>query len=922
MSRECGMRITSVLAGNRVTKHTSAGFTLVEMAVAMMIVGIFLAGAGHMYTLYMKNKAMTKTQQAISNVTEALSAFKNVHGRYPCPAPLKELRTSASYGHEVDCSGAPPAAAGATLPVNAAAFLPLPFSFPTYRGGVPIRYISSPTPLTAAFTSALAHATTSGVGVDVATTTASYISWYSSTAGGGCMDYDAGWGWRFLICEEDTLNGALTTFNATVAGTGTPGDPARALVAGQCLNGGTDPVDGICIEQSTRTDLGAAPRVRVGGIPFRDMQMEEDDVIDGYGSRLVYAVTERLANASTFRSGEGGIEIRDGAGNILSGGETSASFVVISHGPNKNGAIEAQGTVLPCVNGATVLDGQNCRDFALATDTSAIYVMDAYASGTNTFDDSVNYFADMEDQLWRRFDPLSENIVDLSENFVGIGMTSAAALTDNLTISQSTVNNVPDPTIARGLAVTNSKSTTGTAATVESFHGGALRVGRFSAGAHSGKILTNQICLENDPSKCFRPDRIAGAYDGNPTAGTRGMGCPAGQYMVGIADGRAICSPVRVSCPPGQAMTGTDAAGMPTCAIPTASCPDEIVNLCGTSYTLLAIGHGGTRRVNYTVGGACAYADYACNVGTWNLTARFGEETLSGTVCTYASASAPTGSTSGLSCGAGYSGTYTTGFKYLCDGTTTNTSSSFATDCTCSGITDNVFCDPSFGGGVIGTKEKHCTAGVLDAGYSVFTGADTLSYPSEAALTAALCSCGKSPNWRFAVCPAGKVRKATPVDPVPAASQPAFPGWPVDADQGGYYFQSVDMVSCTYSDGPTDYSNCECDPRTQWLETAPACPACERMSTPTRTRQTNSGAGCSWIDDPDTSSNTLGTCVAKTFTWKSTGVQVGRPRPLSDGRGGNPECGSVCTCAQSGRRGTCASSDGTRWTFYKSRCSE
>lgn len=915
------MRIVSVLEKSRLARNISAGFTLVEMAVAITIVGIFLAGAGHMYTLYMKNKAMTQTQQAISNVTAALSAFKNVHGRYPCPAPLKELRTSVNYGHEVDCSGAPPAAAGATLPVNAAAFLPLSFSSPFYRGGVPIRYIwTSTTPVSAAFTAALANATLSGVGVDVATTSAGYTSWYTGTTGGGCLDWTS-FGWRYLICEEPSLNAALTTFNTTVAGTGTPGDPARALAAGQCLNGGADPVDGICIEQSTRTDLGVPPRVRIGGIPFRDMQMEEEDVIDGYGSRLVYAVTERLANASTFRSREGGIEIQDGAGNVLSGGDTSASFVVISPGPNKNGAVLADGVVLPCVAGGTDLDGQNCRNFASVADTLAVYVMDAYASGTNTFDDSVNYFADMQDELWRRFDPLSENIVDLSENFVGVGVTSAAALTDTLTISQSTVNNVPDPTVARALSVTNSKST-GAAATLESFHGGALRVGSFSAGAHSGRVLANQICLENDATRCFTPDRIAAAYDNDPTTGTRGMGCPAGQYMTGISAGRALCSPVRVSCPPGQAMTGTDAAGMPTCETPTASCPDEIVNLCGTSYTLLAIGHGGTRRINYTTGGACAYADYACSVGTWNLTARFGEETLSGAVCTYASATAPTGSTPGLSCGAGYTGTYTVGFKYLCDGTTVNTSSSFSADCTCAGVTDNVFCDPTFGGGVVGTKRKLCTAGVLDAGYSVFTGADTLSYPSEAALTAALCSCSKTANWRFAVCPAGKVRKATPVDPVPVAGQPAFPGWPVDTTQGGYYFQSVDMASCTYSDGPTDYSNCECAPNTQWIETPPACAACEKMSTPTRTRQVNSGVNCSWINDPDTSANTLGTCTAKTFTWKSTGVTVGRPRPLADGRGGAPECGSVCTCAQSGRRTTCASSDGTRWVFYKSRCSE
>ena len=916
------MRVVSVLGGRRLVKNISAGFTLVEMAVAMMIVGIFLGAAGHMYTVYMKNKAITQTQQAISDVTEALSAFKNVHGRYPCPAPLKELRTSVNYGHEIDCSGAPPAAAGTPLPVNAAAFLPFFFTASSFRAGRPIRYMFEfTTTPSATFTNAVANATLSRVGVDVATTTSAYTAWVNSTAGGGCINYSVAT-MRLLICEETTLDAALATFNTMFATAGTPGDPARALVAGQCLNGGTDPVDGICIEQSTRTDLAAPPRVRVGGIPFRDMQMEEEDVVDGYGSRLVYAVTERLANASTFRSREGGIEIQDGAGNVLSGGDTSASFVVISPGPNKNGAIGINGSVSPCVSGGTNLDGQNCRNFAVTTDTSAVYVMDAYASGTNTFDDSVNYFANMTDELWRRFDPLSENIVDLSENFVGIGMPSTAALTDDLTISQSTVNNITDPTASRALSVTNSKST-GAGPTLESFHGGALRVGRFSAGAHSGKVLTDQICLENDATRCFRPDRIAAAYDGDPTAGTRGMGCPTGQYMTGISAGRALCSPVRVSCPPGEAMTGINSAGNPTCAIPTASCSNSTVSLCGTNYTLLAMGHGGTRTINYTTGGACASAKYQCSAGTWNLVTRYGEEDRSGFACTYSSAAAPTGSTSGTSCGVGYSGTYTTIFKYLCDGTTTRTSSTFSTDCTCSGVTDNVLCDPSLGGGVVGTKEKRCTGGVLDSGYSIFIGSDGAAYPAEAALTAALCSCSKAANWRFSDCSSGKVRKATPVDPVPTAGQPAFPGWPTDITKGGYYFQSVDMSTCAYSDGPKNYSNCECAPKTQWIESTPPCAACEKMSTPTRTRQLNSGADGSWINDPDTSENTLGTCEAKSFTWKSTGVQKGPKRPLSEGKGSTPDCGTgTCTCAKSGKLGTCASSNGTYYIFYKARCSE
>jgi prepilin-type N-terminal cleavage/methylation domain-containing protein len=901
--------------GNKSNQSSQSGFTLLEMAISIMIVGIVLAMAGQGYSLYVENKANLKTRQAITNVTMALSAFKNIRGRYPCPAPLKEARTSANYGHEIDCSGSPPTPAAAPIPaVNT--FLPFNIASPAYRGGAPLRFTDVVPESDPAYTNALSRLTTAGVSIE--NNMGVYLTWAAGTGSANCFDWSTVMlivRYHRILCDESPVVALVAAFNAANMTAGTPGDPARALVPGQCLNGGADP-DGICIEASTRTDLATPPRVRVGGIPFRDMQLEETDVIDGYGSRLVYAVTEPLANAATFRASEGGIEIQDAAGNVLSGQETSASFVVVSPGKNRNGAVDIQGTVRPCVTSGTNFDGQNCRNFATTTDTQSTYVMDAYAAGTGSFDDRIDYFSDTSDELWRRFDPTAESIVDLSRKNVGVGIPNVASLTDPLVVSQSTVNNVSDPTQHRLLAPTNSIDP------AESFQSGALRVGTFAAGSHSGKILTNSICLETDTTKCFSPQRIAGAYDGSPTAGTRGMGCPAGHYMTGIKDGRALCEPIRIFCPPGQAVTGTDASGNVLCEVPVASCPSEVVNLCGTPYTLLPMGSTGTRTIDYTVGGACATATYACTDGAWVLSSRWGEETLSGFACEYSSATAPTSAASGLSCGTGYSGTYAETKKTLCNGSVSTVSSSFSSDCSCVGQTDDVFCDPSFGGGVVGTKKKLCTAGILDTNYSVFTGSDSVSYASESALTTALCSCGKTANWRFEACGAGKVRVSSPSTPA-EVGLPDFPGWPADATQGVYYAQHVDMTSCTYIDGPKDSSNCGCSPAMRMLEEAPLCATCEKVENSTKTRQINNGPGCSWVNDPDTSANVVGTCTTKTPLWKSTGV-VKRTGPLSNGRGGTPECDSGCSCTSTplGKKGTCAKRTSTNWIFYKAKCLE
>ncbi|HNQ92824.1 MAG TPA: type II secretion system protein [Alphaproteobacteria bacterium] len=776
------------------TPVNPSGFTLIEMAISLIIIGFVLAAGIQLYALYKENQERTLTTQAVSRATTAIFEYKNAHGRFPCPAPIKEARTSPNYGHETDCAD------------------------PTIGTGV-------------------------------------------------------------------------------------------VVPPGKCLNGTTAPdnYDGICVEQSTRVPALPNPRIRVGSIPFRELQIDEKDTIDGYGSRLVYAVTENMAaSAALFKDSEAGIELRDGNGNVMSNNNQSIAFMVISPGKNKNGAVSLNGTVSACNNAANMLDAENCRDFASLLNTQAIYAYNAQSAGTSEFDDTVEYFVPTEAELWRRENPTSENIIDLSENNVGVGVTTPSNLTDTLTIEQSTVNNTANINDSRNLNVTNSLGNKN--------QSGALRVGKYSAGAHSGKVLADQYCTD-DGTNCFTTDRIVGAYDNDPSAGTSGMGCPAGQYMTGIGSGRAICAPIRMACSSGKVLKGFNADGSPICEVPLQSCPDETQALCGHSYVLSAAGNGSVRTINYNTGGACAYANYTCVNGVWTLGTHFD----TAYACTFTTAGQPTQSLSGQACTTGYTGTYTQNQAQNCLGNWVNTTNTAAADCNCVGVTSNVNCVAAFGGAIAGTKSKVCLdAHTLDTNYTVFTGNDTLSYGTEAALLAANCVCGKTEDWEFTT----KTNYVLTASPTPASFASPVKSWPGGAGSANcqYRKRNVDTSTCSYTYTGWDSSNCECATGYNWKHTNPTCAACNEVDTQNNIRQIRGGGTCGWIDDPDTSANVAGTCKPINYIWKSSGVVAGPSKPLADGRGTSPVCTSACTCGENGSTGTCAIATATEWTFYSATC--
>ena len=78
----------------------SKGFTLVEMAIVLLIVGLLLGGGLTVLTTQLEQQRVKDTQRLLDEVREALTGFAIANGRLPCPAPATAATGSALAGLE------------------------------------------------------------------------------------------------------------------------------------------------------------------------------------------------------------------------------------------------------------------------------------------------------------------------------------------------------------------------------------------------------------------------------------------------------------------------------------------------------------------------------------------------------------------------------------------------------------------------------------------------------------------------------------------------------------------------------------------------------------------------------------------------------------------------------------------------------
>lgn len=90
--------------------NRSHGFTLVEMAVVLVIVGLMLGGLLIPLSAQIDQQRLNETRKSLAEIQEALIGFAIMHGRFPCPTTQIDPAV-AGYGEE-DAVCTAPAAEG------------------------------------------------------------------------------------------------------------------------------------------------------------------------------------------------------------------------------------------------------------------------------------------------------------------------------------------------------------------------------------------------------------------------------------------------------------------------------------------------------------------------------------------------------------------------------------------------------------------------------------------------------------------------------------------------------------------------------------------------------------------------------------------------------------------------------------------
>lgn len=143
-------------------------------------------------------------------------------------------------------------------------------------------------------------------------------------------------------------------------------------------------------------------KVRIGAVPVRSLNLSDNEMMDGYGKRYFYAITESLATAGTdVKNDLGAITINTQNGNSISDAPGHIIYALISPGTDSRGAFDAQGKIiLPCEAGTVA--GNNCNFITNPTPT-ATFVLSTernFGTGSTTFTHSFAFRANTIPYKW------------------------------------------------------------------------------------------------------------------------------------------------------------------------------------------------------------------------------------------------------------------------------------------------------------------------------------------------------------------------------------------------------------------------------------------------------------------------------------------------------------------------------------------
>ena len=92
------------------------GFTLAEVAVVVLIVGLLLGGLLGTYTTQIDLSRTAETKKTLETARDALIGFAAANGRLPCPATVNPPHATTSNGVEAPLGGGACAVSGGGMP--------------------------------------------------------------------------------------------------------------------------------------------------------------------------------------------------------------------------------------------------------------------------------------------------------------------------------------------------------------------------------------------------------------------------------------------------------------------------------------------------------------------------------------------------------------------------------------------------------------------------------------------------------------------------------------------------------------------------------------------------------------------------------------------------------------------------------------
>lgn len=89
--------------GIKAMRKPNSGFTLIELSIVLVILGILIAGIIQFFGGIAEIRKEQETRAKIEEIQEALLAFTTKNGRLPCPANRNAAFPGSDFGIETDC---------------------------------------------------------------------------------------------------------------------------------------------------------------------------------------------------------------------------------------------------------------------------------------------------------------------------------------------------------------------------------------------------------------------------------------------------------------------------------------------------------------------------------------------------------------------------------------------------------------------------------------------------------------------------------------------------------------------------------------------------------------------------------------------------------------------------------------------------